>query len=155
MYAIVVDDARDGKTEQLSLCVRHVPDGVVRERLLALPDLTHFDAASICTAIENQLLAHDIDDLRCVAQTYDGAAVMSWAVGGVQVHFRKKHPEVMYVHCYAHELNLLLCHSCRAASEAKEFFDTLENVYTLFNSSLMNHHKFEETHTQKNKKKQN
>ena len=122
MYAIMADEARDGKTEQLSLYARYVSDGAVRERLLALTDLTHFDAASICTAIENHLLVHGIDDLRCVAQTYDGAAVMSGAVGGVQAHFRKKHPEAMYVHCYAHELNLVLCHTYRAVSEAKEFF---------------------------------
>ena len=51
----------------------------------------------------------------------------------------------MYVHCYAHELNLVLCHTCRAVSEAKDFFDMLENVYTFFNTSLVNHHIFEET----------
>lgn len=65
---------------------------------------------------------HGIDDLRCVAQTYDGAAVMTGAVGGIRADFRKKHPEAAHVHSYAHELNLLLCHTCRAVSEAKEFF---------------------------------
>ena len=87
MYAIMADEARDGKTEQLSLCVRYVADGALRERLLSLTDLKYFDAASICIAIENQLLVNNIDDLRCVAQTYDGAAVMSGALGGVQAHF--------------------------------------------------------------------
>ena len=75
--------------------VRYVADGALRERLLSLTDLKYFDAASICTAIENQLLVNNIDYLRCVAQTYDGAAVMSGALGGVQAHFRKKHPEAI------------------------------------------------------------
>jgi hypothetical protein len=119
--------------------VRYVADGALRERLLSLTDLKYFDAASICTAIENQLLVNNIDYLRCVAQTYDGAAVMSGALGGVQAHFRKKHPEAIYVHCYAHELNLVLCHMCRLVS------DMLDNVYNFFNSSLVNHHIFEET----------
>ena len=65
MYAIMVNRARDGKTEQLSLCVRYVSDGALRERLLDLTDLTHFDAASVCTAIENHLLVHGIDDVMC------------------------------------------------------------------------------------------
>jgi hypothetical protein len=38
--------------------------------------------------------------LKCVAQTYDGATVMSGSKGGVQ------HPEAIDVHCYAHKLNL-------------------------------------------------
>ena len=49
----------------------------------------------------------------------------------------------VHVHnCYAHELNLVICHTCRAVSEAKEFFDMLDNF---FNSSPVNHHIFEET----------
>ena len=75
--------------------MRYVADGALRERLLSLTDLKYFDAASICTAIENKLLVNNIDVLRCVAQTYDGAAVMSGALGGVQAHFRKKHPEAI------------------------------------------------------------
>ena len=75
------------KQNSCQICVRYVADGALRERLLSLTDLKYFDAASICIAIENQLLVNNIDDLRCVAQTYDGAAVMSGALGGVQAHF--------------------------------------------------------------------
>ena len=65
-----------------------------------------FDARSITDTIEQQLEKHGIGHLRCVAQSYDGAAVMSGAVSGVQTRFREKHP----AHCYAHELNLVLCY---------------------------------------------
>lgn len=40
MYAIMADEARDGKTEQLVLRVRYVSvEGAGRERLLALTDI--------------------------------------------------------------------------------------------------------------------
>ncbi|KAK0140148.1 hypothetical protein N1851_022903 [Merluccius polli] len=42
-------------------------------------------------------------------------AVMSGASGGVQAYFQNKHPEAIYVH-YAHKLNLVLCHTCKAIS---------------------------------------
>uniref|UniRef100_A0A672YQ65 HAT C-terminal dimerisation domain-containing protein n=1 Tax=Sphaeramia orbicularis TaxID=375764 RepID=A0A672YQ65_9TELE len=116
MYAIMADEARDGKTEQMALCVRYMS----------------FDAASITAAIVNQLQEKGIDQLKCVAQTYDGAAVMRGAVGGVQAHFQKQHPEVIYVHCYPHELNLVLWHTCRAVSEATELFNMLESVHSFF-----------------------
>lgn len=61
---------------------------------------------------------------------------MSGSTGGVQVHFRRLHPEAIYVHCYAHELNLVLCHTCRAVSEAVELFNLLECVYSFFDQSM-------------------
>uniref|UniRef100_A0A4W5QK15 DUF4371 domain-containing protein n=1 Tax=Hucho hucho TaxID=62062 RepID=A0A4W5QK15_9TELE len=126
MYAIMADEARDGQSEQLALCVRYVTEGTVKECLLAL------------------LQMRGVAGLKCVAQTYDGAAVTSGSKVGVQAHFRVLHPEAIYVHCYAHELNLVLCHTCRAIPEAAEFFSFLENVYSFFSTSLVNHHKFKE-----------
>ena len=67
---------------------------------------------------------------------------MSGAVGGVQAKFRDKHPEAIYVHCYAHQLNLVLCHTCHAVPEASDLFDTLQSLYSFFSTSLVNHHKF-------------
>ncbi|XP_040024980.2 zinc finger MYM-type protein 1 [Gasterosteus aculeatus] len=116
MYAIMADDAR---SEQLAVC-------------------------SIANELQQQIQNSGLAELKCVAQRYDGAAVMSGSTGGVQVHFRRLHPEAIYVHCYAHELNLVLCHTCRAVSEAVELFNLLECVYSFFSTSRVNHHKFEE-----------
>ena len=54
MYALMANEARDGKTELLAFCVRYVSQGAVRERLLSPTELTHFDPVSITTAIEDQ-----------------------------------------------------------------------------------------------------
>lgn len=98
MYAIMADEARDGKTEQLAFCVRYVSvEGAVRERFLALTEMPQFDATSITAAIENQLIEKGIDQLVCVAQTYDRAAITSGDVGSVQAHFQKQHPEAIYM----------------------------------------------------------
>ncbi|XP_050959752.1 zinc finger MYM-type protein 1 [Labeo rohita] len=142
MYAVMTDEAKDGKTEQLAVCVRYVnSDGKVVERFLGLQELKIFDAKTITNTIEALLDANDLGNLTCVAQTYDGASVMSGASGGVQALFRANHPEAIYIHCYAHELNLVLCCTCRAVQEAADFFDCLECVYTFFNTSLVNHEK--------------
>ncbi|XP_077100036.1 zinc finger MYM-type protein 1-like [Siphateles boraxobius] len=149
MYSVMADEARDGCTEQLAVCVRFVTQkGVVRECFLGLRKLQGFDAKSIADEIEAMLQSHNLGDLLCVAQAYDGASVMSGAVGGVQSRFRERHPEAVYVHCYAHELNLVLCYTCKAIPEATAFFELLENVYTFFSNSLVNHNKFIEIQKQ-------
>lgn len=145
MFAIMADEARDGSTEQLAVCVRYVSEGCVKERLLAMVDLEAFDAASLTNAIEEQLRLNGIEDVKVVAQTYDGASVMSGTVGGVQCKFRENHPMAIYVHCYAHQLNLVLCCTCQAIPEAKNLFDLLQSVYSFFSVSLVNHQKFKET----------
>lgn len=143
MYAVMADEARDGHIEQLAVCVRYIGcDDTVKEHFLQLSSLECFDAVSITEAIEQVLESNGLQELRCVAQAYDGAAVMSGLVGGVQALFRQKHPEAAYVHCYAHELNLVLCHTCRAVPEASDFFDTLESLYSYFSVSLVNHKAF-------------
>lgn len=148
MYSVMADEARDRHTEKLAVCVRFVTEEGVRECFLGLQTLQGFDAQSITDAIEEMLQSHNLGDLMCVAQTYDGASVMSGAVGGVQARFRERHPEAVYVHCYAHELNLVLCYTCKAIPEAAALFDLLENVYTFFTNSLVNHNKFVEIQKQ-------
>lgn len=71
-------------------CVRYVSvEGAIKERFLALTQVSQFDATSITAAIANQLVKKGIDHLKYVAQTYDGAAVMSGDFGGVQAHLKK------------------------------------------------------------------
>ncbi|KAL2102554.1 hypothetical protein ACEWY4_001722 [Coilia grayii] len=77
---------------------------------------------------EEFLESHGVEGVKVVAQSYDGAAVMSGSVQGVQSRFRKNHPEAIYVHCYAHDLNLVLCHTCKAIPEASSFFEMLESL---------------------------
>lgn len=129
MFAIMADEARDGNREQLAICVRFVNESGIKECLLVLTELREFDAENITSAIENQLSLSGINNVMCVAQLYDGAFVMSGAVGRVQARFRVNHPEAIYVHCYTHQLNLVLCHTCHAIPEANQLFDMLQCVH--------------------------
>lgn len=139
MYAVMADEARDGRVEQLAVCVHYVAaDGTVKECLLELCNLQGFNAESITNAIEQVLESNGLNDLLCVAQAYIGASVMSGSIRLVQ----EKHPEAVYIHCYAHKLNLVLCHTCKAVPEASELFETLESVYCYFSVSIVNHQKF-------------
>ena len=80
-----------------------------------------------------------LDDFNCmeklVAQTYDGASVMSSELNGVQAKIKEKVPEAMFTHCYAHKLNLVLLHSAKCIPECKAFFKTLEGLSAFFSKS--------------------
>lgn len=83
----------DSENEMIECCSQEVTENITEQ--LAFVFLAQFDAASITAAIENQLAKKGIDHLKCVAQTYDGAAVMSGDVGGVQAHLKKKKKSIL------------------------------------------------------------
>lgn len=69
------------KSEQLAVCVRG--------RFLAFAEIKSFDAQSIANELQQQIQNSGLAKLKCVTQTYDGAAIMSGSTGGIQAHFRR------------------------------------------------------------------
>ena len=56
-----------------------------------------------------------------MAQTYDGASVMSGEVNGLQTKIKSIAPQALLTHCYAHVLNLILSDACSAIYQIKVF----------------------------------
>jgi hypothetical protein len=69
-----------------------------------------------------------MDEFKCgdklVAQIYDGATVMAGERSGLQSLVIGKYNHAMFVHCYAHELNLVLEQSVNHKKTCKIFFET-------------------------------
>ena len=76
LYAIMADEATDGHTEHLAICVRYVQQAtsLVVERFLSFVPLTSFDAQSMTDAIQEYLVKKATNKLTYVAQSYDGAS---------------------------------------------------------------------------------
>ena len=77
---------------------------------------------------------------KLVAQTYDGASVMSSELNGVQVKIKEDVLEAMFLPCCAHKLNLVLLHSAKCMPECKAFFKTLEGLSAFFSKSTKRTH---------------
>ncbi len=70
-----------------------------------------------------------------VSQGYDGAAVMSGCVSGVQKRIRDLVPKTIYVHCHAHCLNLVLVDCVKSIQQASEFFSLVQSLYVFMSTS--------------------
>ena len=124
MYAIMADEARSQRQEQLAIYIRYVDfqTDQVKESFLGFTSIEAFDANAIQGILENTLTRLKIHNVLCVGQANDGASVMSSDIGGVQRKFKQNHREAIYIHCYAHDLNLLLLETCNAIKTADNFF---------------------------------
>uniref|UniRef100_H3AYP6 DUF4371 domain-containing protein n=1 Tax=Latimeria chalumnae TaxID=7897 RepID=H3AYP6_LATCH len=132
-FTVIADEARSFKTEQLSLCIRYAENLEVRERFLCFIDCSSSRGAEgIYSCIKKALEIRGLQNLPVVAQSYDGAAVMSGHVSGVQQRMKTDHPSAVYVHCMAHKLNLVLVDSCKVNRTAVGFFNVVEKLYNFF-----------------------
>lgn len=82
---------------------------------------------------------------KLIAQTYDGAAVIASALNGLQAKVRAVAPSAIFVHCYAHRLNLILCQGLKNIPKAKVFFATLGGFTSFFSKSTKRVMMLEET----------
>ena len=137
-FAIMVDESKDiSKKEQISVVVRYLHNETVLEEFLHFTPADGLDADSLLTSIKMTLSQCNIDVNSCIGQCYDGAAVMAGCNNGVQEKFRKEVPQALYVHCYAHRLNLVLVDCVRNVQPAAEFFDIVQMLCIFFSGSVV------------------
>lgn len=120
--AVMVDETTDvANMAQLSLVLRYVTATGVKECFVKFVDVTSGRRADDLAA----LIFHFFEEYECsldkvVAQCYDGAAVMASGLNGVQA--KEKVPMALFIHCYAHRLNLVLTQGASKLKECKVFF---------------------------------
>ena len=70
-------------------------------------------------------------------QAYDGASVMSGHVSELQARVKELcNSKALYVHCCAHNNNLILINVASNSTNSKLCFGTLEKFYSFLTSSL-------------------
>ena len=60
---------------------------------------------------------------------------MSGHCTGVQQRVKQIAPQALYVHCYAHCLNLVLVDTTKTVPQASEFFALMETLYVFISTS--------------------
>ncbi|MBN3306323.1 FOXM1 protein, partial [Amia calva] len=82
----------------------------IQERFFEFITIQNATAHTIATALLDRLstILPNGHKAKLIAQAYDGAAVMRRGTGGVQRQIMDIYESVHYVHCYAHQLNLIM-----------------------------------------------
>ena len=108
-YSIMADEVTDcSNKEQLSLSVRYVTDGSVKEMFLDFLELERITGQALSDAILQWLELNELPVADMRGQCYDGASGMCGSKAGCQALLQKKAPRALYVHCSSHRLNLAI-----------------------------------------------
>ena len=146
-FAIILDTTQNvSKKDHLSEVFRYVKiayhdNGTPRE-LQVIEAFTSFTSRRfICDRIARtnnySIQEKGLDIKNCRGQAYDGVAMMSGKYSGLQKKIQDVAPHAYYVHCASHNLNLVLKDAMEGVTETRQFYDTIESVYTFFGHSFV------------------
>jgi len=94
--------------------------------------LQELNAAGISSNLLH-VLQKTVGTDRLVAQSYDGASVMSGSSGGVQALVSAAvGRKIVYIHCFAHRLHLVVLRVLETSSHVTWLLDTCQQLYNFF-----------------------
>ncbi|XP_071035341.1 zinc finger MYM-type protein 1-like [Parasteatoda tepidariorum] len=103
--ALMLDEASDiRRRSQLSTVLRYVVkgDSSVTERFLGFTDVSvNRTSNGLLEHVQKAVSEYKLTD-KFVAQTYDGASVMTGHLSGLQKKVTDIYPKTLFTHCYAH-----------------------------------------------------
>ena len=134
--SLMMDETSDvSNAAQLSLVLRYVTDSGIKERFIKMVDVSgNKRAADLATLAFEFLEEYGCTD-KLIAQCYDGAPVMASGLNGVQAKVKEKIPDALFIHCYAHVLNLVLSQGVAKIKECKIFLSHLSSMAAFFSKS--------------------
>jgi hypothetical protein len=135
--AILLDETSDVmNVAQLSTVLRYVDkEGLAHERFVGYKDVSSDKTAAALFEHVVQVVEEFGIQEKLVAQSYDGAAVMAGHLTGLCTRVQAKYPSALFVHCFAHRLNLVLQKVCTNIKECRLFFSLLSALPTFFSNS--------------------
>ncbi|XP_049358480.1 uncharacterized protein LOC125823101 [Solanum verrucosum] len=121
----------------MALVLRFVnKNGEVFERFIGLVHVSDTSACSLKKAIYFLLSVHSLGPSKIRGQGYDGASNMKGEINGLKTLIMKDSPSAYYIHCFAHQLQLILVAIAKKHLDVEDFFDHVSNVLNVVGGSF-------------------
>ena len=135
LFSVLIDESKDtAKREELAIAVRYNVGKVV-ERFYDLRPLEDFGARSIMALTKEVIdLITESCGAAVISLGADGASVMSGKYAGVAELLRSEQFQwLIYIHCTAHHLNLLVNDIIKGSPLALDVMTMVNSLYSFFN----------------------
>ncbi|XP_076960509.1 uncharacterized protein LOC143636913 [Bidens hawaiensis] len=151
VFGLLVDESSDvSLKEQMAVVVRYVDKlGVVKESFIGIAHVKDTSSSTLKQAIvsllaSNQLsidqrlfnLSYSFFLLKHVrGQGYDGASNMRGEFNGLKALILKDNPSAHYIHCFAHQLQLVIVAVAKKHTGVKTFYEYLAMIVNTVSAS--------------------
>ena len=140
-YAILADESSDiAHREQLALCLRYVDKlGRPCEHFLGVVHIDDTTSLLLKEAIEGLLVSHGLTITQIRGQGYDGPSNMKGEIKGLKTLIMQESPSAYYIHCFAHQLQLVLVVVAKGNNDCVWFFDQVTLLLNIVGVSCKRH----------------
>ena len=105
------------------------------ERFLGLKHVEDTTSLSLKKSLLDVLAGYGLSIYRLRGQGYDGASNIRGEFNGLQKQIRDENPHAFYVHCFAHQLQLVIVVVSTCCSSFSDFFNYVSLIVTSASSS--------------------
>ncbi|TVU25524.1 hypothetical protein EJB05_28023, partial [Eragrostis curvula] len=133
VFCLLVDESRDVSCkEQMAVVLRYVDKcGIVKERFVGLVHVKETTSASLKSSIDALFVKLKLSLKQVRGQGYDGASNMRGELNGLQSLIMRESPTAYYVHCFAHQLQLVLVAIVRKHGGISDFFSKISDLLNI------------------------
>ncbi|VYS46745.1 unnamed protein product [Arabidopsis thaliana] len=145
------DESADASDkEQMAVVFRFVDKyGVVKERFIGVIHVQETSSLSLKSAIDSLFAKYGLSLKKLRGQGYDGASNMKGEFNGQRSLILKESSSAYYVHCFAHQLQLVVMAVAKKHVEVGKFFDMISVLLNVVGASCKRKDKIREIHRQK------
>ncbi|XP_032733089.1 zinc finger MYM-type protein 1-like isoform X4 [Lontra canadensis] len=139
-FSIICDETTDSATKkQLSICVRYPQKMskavLIKERFLGFIDIEEMTGTDLHGTIKTYLQQIGVDLNKICGQAYDSTTNLRGQFNKIAAEFKKEEPRALYVHCYAHFLDLTVITFCKEVKELRSALNTLNSLFNTIHMS--------------------
>ncbi|XP_076902894.1 uncharacterized protein LOC143557785 [Bidens hawaiensis] len=138
VFALLVDESSDvsGK-EQMAIVLRYVDaHGLIKERFVGLVHVMETSSSVLKSSIDTFFAKHNLSSSRLRGQGYDGASNMRGEFNGLKAKFLEENKSSYYVHCFPHQLQLVVVAVVKKHLGVGRFFDKIATLLNVVCASL-------------------
>ncbi|XP_052622687.1 uncharacterized protein LOC111910010 [Lactuca sativa] len=130
VYALLVDESSDvSKKEQMAIVLRYVDSlGFVKEIFIGIVHVKDTSSLTLKNAINEVLTSNKLSFSQIRGQGYDGASNMRGEFNGLKALILQENDTAFYVHCFAHQLQLVVVAIAKKHDGVSEFFEQISLV---------------------------
>ncbi|XP_076959135.1 uncharacterized protein LOC143635134 [Bidens hawaiensis] len=137
VFGLFADESSDvSQKEQMAIVVRYVDKlGVVKESLIGVAHVNNTSSATLKEAIVSLLSNNQLSIEQVMGQGYEGASNMRGKFNGLKALILRDNPSAHYIHCFAHQLQLVIVAVAKKHTGVKEFYESLGMVVNTVGAS--------------------
>ncbi|XP_019059728.1 PREDICTED: zinc finger MYM-type protein 1-like [Tarenaya hassleriana] len=121
-------------------------NGIVKERFIELIHVKETSALSLKSAIDSLFAKYGLSLKQVRGQGYDGASNMKGEFNGLRSLISRESRAAYYVHCFAHQLQLVVVAVAKELFDVGNFFDMISLLLSVVGGSCKRKDMIRESH---------